>query len=104
MFGGQDLLDRFSMWLWRQRNGADPDLGIILDAAGGEQVDPDDLAEAYWRMYYGTYLPREEWHALPRGKRKAIYRTRLHLINAYAGFSPEQQEHVTRNRPPAPKF
>lgn len=98
------MLERISMWIWRQRNAADPDLGIILGAAAGDPVDPDELAGAYWRMYYGTYRPRDDWRALPPEKRKAIYRTRLHLINAHARFSAEQQDHVTRQRPAAPKF
>lgn len=104
MSGRQGLRERISMWTWRQGNAADPDLGIILDAAAGGPVDPDQLADAYRRMYYGTYQPRDDWQALPAAKRKAIYRTRLHLINAYAGFSAEQQAHVSSLRPPAPKF
>ncbi len=104
MSGQLGVLERISMWMWRQRHAADPDLGIILEAATGEAVDPDELAEAYWRMYYGTYRPRDDWHALPREKRKAVYRTRLHLITAYGGFSAEQQDHVSQRRPPAPKF
>lgn len=99
----QGIFERISMWMWR-RSEYDPDLHLILDAAGGSAVDGDALADAYWRMYYGTYRRSEEWQALPRDKRDSIYRRRLRLISAYAGFSPDQQDHVSRMRPPTPKF
>lgn len=91
------------MWMWR-RSATDPDLHLILDAAGGRPVDSDALASAYWRMYYGTYRPREEWRVLSRAKRDSVYRVRLRLINAYAGFNKNQQDYVSRMRPPAPQF
>lgn len=100
---GQGIFERFSMWMWR-RSASDPDLHLILDAAGGRTVDSDALAAAYWRMYYGTYRPRDEWHALPREKRDSVYRIRLRLISAYAGFSQDQQDYVSRMRPAPPRL
>lgn len=99
----QGIFERISMWFWRRRE-TDPDLHLILDAASGASVDGDALAAAYWRMYYGTYRPRDEWSALPREKRDAVYRIRLRLISAYAGFSADQQDYVARRRPPPPRL
>lgn len=97
------IFERLSMWMWRRR-ASDPDLLMVLDAAGGQPVDSDTLAAAYWRIYYATYRPREEWHALSRGKRDSVYKIRLRLITAYAGLSPDQQDHVSRMRPPSPRL
>jgi hypothetical protein len=99
----QGVLERISMWMWRRRVN-DPDLHLVLDAAGGLLVDSEALASAYWRVYYGTYRPRDEWQGLPRDKRDAVYRLRLRLISAYAGFDPDQQDYVSRMRPPAPRL
>jgi hypothetical protein len=96
------IFARMSLWLWR-RSSADPDLRLILDAAAGNPVNDDALATAYWRMYYSTYRPREEWHALPNSKRGEVYKIRLRLIGAYGCLSQEQQHHVSRKRPDPPK-
>lgn len=98
----QDIFERISMWFWR-RSASDPDLHLILDAAGGRDVDATALASAYWRMYYATYRPRSEWREMSRDKRDSVYRLRLKLISAYAGFSPDQQDFVSRMRPPPPQ-
>jgi hypothetical protein len=80
----------------------DPDLHVIEALAAGEEVDRDSLAAAYWHSYYATYLPREAWHALPRSRRRAIYRRRLRIVAAFAALPPDLRAHVARHRPPRP--
>jgi hypothetical protein len=97
----RSLLERIGAWIWRIRS-SDPDVAMICAAARGDPVDPEALAAAYWRQYYATYRPREEWRALSRSRRGAVYRVRLRLIAAYAGFSDEHRALVADRKPPAP--
>jgi hypothetical protein len=99
--GDSSLSERIAAWLWRLW-ASDPELTLIFAAARGQQVDPDQLAEAYWRQYFATYRPRDEWQAMSRGRRNAVYRTRLRLIGAYAAFPEPHRQHVAARKPARP--
>jgi hypothetical protein len=80
----------------------DPDLHVIQEIVAREQVDPDSLAAAYWHSFYATYLPKEAWNAMPRGRRRAVYRKRLRIVAAFAALPPDLRAHVAVHRPPPP--
>ena len=80
----------------------DPDLHVIREIAGRDDVDPAALAAAYWHSFYATYLPAEAWRALPRSRRRAVYRKRLRIVAAYAALPPNLRAHVAERRPPPP--
>lgn len=80
----------------------DPMLRAMRAAALGEEIDPDWLAAAYWHGFYATYLPRDAWHALPRSRRRRIYRKRLKIVAAFAALPHGLRVHIAQNRPPPP--
>lgn len=82
---------------------ATSDMRIIESAAGGYDVEISKLAEAYWRQYSATYVPKSQWILLNRHQKSAVYKQREDLRDLFNRMPGTTQRQVMQLRPKRPR-